>query len=308
MRITRGWKLHVAPAAVVIPAQERRQSVLEDFGGTFPHVPRWQMVGTAGHRCTGPSIFSETSPPPVPRMMESRNGWTDEFTIWCSWVNCQQLDRRVAPGNLAIFRALTNRDRRPPLASQELSQDRSYRTSRAVRVGWRRFLCVFEVCSVGYRSWTLGDDRRPFVPNLGVRSIRVVTFQRCHSIWTIDGGLSSETLFDVWWREPWLKQVAKKAEKAAIPFQYAVSTRSRMRVRCTHPLTGLGAHGLISRNAMLVGLLRMEGGDQILPFARLSHGTGSTYLWEDVMWKAQGIPQGEGGEQATPSCQCCSLG
>ena len=41
---------------------------------------------------------------------------------------------------------------------------------------------------------------------------------------------------------------------------------------------GVGAYDLISRNAMIEGILRMEGGDQILPFARLFDGTLSTCL------------------------------
>ena len=38
-------------------------------------------------------------------------------------------------------------------------------------------------------------------------------------------------------------------------------------------IDGVGACDLISRNAMLEGLLRMEGGDQIFPFAWLFCGT-----------------------------------
>ena len=107
------------------------------------------------------------------------------------------------------------------------------------------------------------------------------------------------------------KQVANKAEKATAPFQYALSTRAGCEcvvqaltdqdVNATVvTIDGVGAYDLISRNAMLEGLLRMEGGDQILPFARLFCGTPSTYLWEDEMGNTQEIPQGEGGEQGDP--------
>ena len=51
---------------------------------------------------------------------------------------------------------------------------------------------------------------------------------------------------------------------------------------------------------MLEGLLRMEGGDQILPFARCFCGRPSTLLWEDEMGATQIIQQGEGGEQCDP--------
>ena len=43
-------------------------------------------------------------------------------------------------------------------------------------------------------------------------------------------------------------------------------------------IDGVGAHDLISRQAMLEGLLRMESGDQILPFVRMFHGSPSTFF------------------------------
>ena len=60
-------------------------------------------------------------------------------------------------------------------------------------------------------------------------------------------------------------------------------------------IDGVGAYDLISRNAMLEGLLRTEQGDQILPFVRCFYGSPSTCLWEDETGNVQDIPQGEGG-------------
>ena len=51
---------------------------------------------------------------------------------------------------------------------------------------------------------------------------------------------------------------------------------------------------------MLEGLLRMEGGDQILPFVRCFYKSPSTHPHEDEMGTIQYIPQGEGGEQSDP--------
>ena len=65
-------------------------------------------------------------------------------------------------------------------------------------------------------------------------------------------------------------------------------------------IDGIGAYDLISRNAMLEGLFRMEKGDQIFPFVGCFHGTPSTYLWDDEMGVTQHIHQGEGGEQDDP--------
>ena len=110
------------------------------------------------------------------------------------------------------------------------------------------------------------------------------------------------------------KQVAKKAEEATAPFQYALTTKAGCECvahvlqtitdldnRATVvSIDGVGAYDLISRNAMMEGLLRMEQGDQILPFARCFYGNPSTYLWEDETGNVQDIPQGEGREQGDP--------
>ena len=70
------------------------------------------------------------------------------------------------------------------------------------------------------------------------------------------------------------KQISKKVEEATAPFQYALSTKAGCEcvAHILQSLTdlspdvtitsidGVGAHDLISRNAMLEGLLRMEGG------------------------------------------------
>ena len=58
-------------------------------------------------------------------------------------------------------------------------------------------------------------------------------------------------------------------------------------------IDGVGACDLISRNAMQEGLLRMEGGDQILLFVRMFYSGPSTGV-------TQHIAQGEGGEQGDP--------
>ena len=52
----------------------------------------------------------------------------------------------------------------------------------------------------------------------------------------------------------------------------------------------------------------MEGGDQILTFARLFYGTPSTYLWEDEMGNTQGIPQGRRGAGRPPHANVVLFG
>ena len=111
-----------------------------------------------------------------------------------------------------------------------------------------------------------------------------------------------------------LTALSQKTEKATAPFQCALSTKAGCEcvAHIVQALTdqdvnatvvtvdGVGTFDLISRNAMLEGLLRMEEGDQLLPFVQCFYGTPSMYLWEDEMGNTQEIPQGDEGEQGDP--------
>ena len=44
---------------------------------------------------------------------------------------------------------------------------------------------------------------------------------------------------------------------------------------------GIGGYVLVSRGAMVSGLLEVEGGASALPFVRQFYGSPSTYLWDD---------------------------
>ena len=63
---------------------------------------------------------------------------------------------------------------------------------------------------------------------------------------------------------------------------------------------GIGAHNLISRNAMFRRVADMGDGDKVIPFARLLYSFPSTFLWEDDSGAVQHVRQGEGGEQRDP--------
>ena len=110
------------------------------------------------------------------------------------------------------------------------------------------------------------------------------------------------------------QQFAKKAETATAPFQYALSTRAGCECvshalqtltdldesATIQPVDGVGAFDLVSRRAMLQGLLNMEGSDSLLLFARQFYGSPSTFLWEDELEIVNHVQQGEGGEQGDP--------
>ena len=132
-----------------------------------------------------------------------------------------------------------------------------------------------------------------------------------------DGGVRGIVVGDIMRRlvaRTMAKQIAKKVEKATAPFQHALTTKAGCECvahilqtitdkdeRATIvSIDGVGACDLISRNSMMEGLLRMEDGDQVLPFVRCFCGSPSTNLWEDELGKPQDIPQGEGGEQGDP--------
>ena len=63
---------------------------------------------------------------------------------------------------------------------------------------------------------------------------------------------------------------------------------------------GVSACDTISREAMMQGLLDMEGGETVLPFVRQFYGCVSQHLWEDDAGITHTILQGEGGEQGDP--------
>ena len=63
-------------------------------------------------------------------------------------------------------------------------------------------------------------------------------------------------------------------------------------------IDGIGAFDLVSRGAMLQGLLDVS--PPAVPFVRQFYGTPSRYLWEDAEGLVHDIDQGEGGEQGDP--------
>ena len=62
-------------------------------------------------------------------------------------------------------------------------------------------------------------------------------------------------------------------------------------------IDGISAFDLFSRQAMLQGLMDLDGGSSALSFVALFCGTPSSYLWEDYCGRTHTILQGEGGEQ-----------
>ena len=62
----------------------------------------------------------------------------------------------------------------------------------------------------------------------------------------------------------------------------------------------IGAFDLVSRQAMLEGLMGAPGARDFLPFVRMFYGEPSEYVWYDSHGNREVITQAEGGEQGDP--------
>ena len=110
------------------------------------------------------------------------------------------------------------------------------------------------------------------------------------------------------------RQLGEAVRVATAPFQYALSTRAGCEcvahvlqaVTEADPsatvlsMDGISVFDSISREAMLRGLCRADGGESALPFVRMFYGEPSIYLWEGEGGTVHDIHQGEGGEQGDP--------
>ena len=110
------------------------------------------------------------------------------------------------------------------------------------------------------------------------------------------------------------QQFSPAVKAATAPYQNALSTRAGCEC-IAHALQavteldseatvttidGISAYDSISRRAMLLGLDRVVGRRQAVPFVRLIHSEPSAYLWEDASGTVHTVHQGEGGEQGDP--------
>ena len=245
----------------------------------------------------------------------------------------------VAPGTMATLRKLTDPERRPPVAREELCQEVVDAVpERGFQLDSEEFLVYLRKARRGAAAGPSGmtvDHLFPILENErdsmllvemasslatgnvpseiidGIRLGRMTALQKP------DGGVRGIVGGDIIRRllaRTMAKQVSKQVERATAPFQYTLSTKAGCECiiyilqtftdldddATIVSIDGVGAYDLISRNAMLRGLLRMENGDQILPFVLCFYGRMLSYLWEDEVGDTQEIPQGEGGGARGP--------
>ena len=245
----------------------------------------------------------------------------------------------VAPGNLATLRELTNPEKRPPRPRRDLSQEVVHNEPAApFELDQVEFLVCLRTARRGGSSRASGmtadhifplleseHDSRLFcdaasalargeIPEEILSGFRL---GRLTALRKPDGGVRGIVVGEILRRliaRSIAKQMPKSVEAATAPFQYALSTKAGCEcvAHILQTLTdqdgqatvlsidGIGAYDLLSRSAMLEGLLRMDRGDEILPFVGCFHGSPSTYLWEDEMGMSHEIAQGEQGDLLMP--------
>ena len=148
-------------------------------------------------------------------------------------------------------------------------------------------------------------------------ALEVLRLGRITALAKPDGGIRGIMVSDVLRRvvaKTIAQQIGDQVEKVTAPPQFALNTRAGSEclahtLRTLSELNeatsilsvdGVGAFDLISRSAMMQGLVDMPDGIKVLPFVRMFHGTPSQFLWEDELGTVNHIPQGEGSEQGDP--------
>ena len=230
---------------------------------------------------------------------------------------------QLAPGDLSTLNALRNPVRRPPQLREpvpeelltfqpqvkfQLDRDLFCRNLRSARKGAAGGLSVMTTEHLrplledvrGLRL--LGEVAERLVrAEVPPEVMRLVRGGRLTALAKLDGGVRGMVVGDVIRRlvaRTMSQELSKAADAATAPHQYALSTRAGCEC-VAHALQGLveldqdstivsiegiSAYDLISRESMMTGLFRMEGGS-------------AEYLWEDNQGNVHVVPQGEGGEQ-----------
>ena len=181
----------------------------------------------------------------------------------------------------------------------------------------KQFSIVLSISMVPSTTQHRSGDMSRFTIDIPEEMARAIRLGTLTALQKPDGGVRSIVVGDVFRQKvarTKAQQYSKLGEVATHLFQFALSTRagtecvthmvqaltSEDRDATILSIDGIGAYDLISRNAMLRGVLGMVDGEKLLPFLRLFDGSPSTFLWEDDTGKVHHVRQGEGGEQGDP--------
>ena len=240
----------------------------------------------------------------------------------------------IAPGTQATLDALRDPARRPPqprfplsheLTNYEptgkfdLDQDQFCRNLRSSRRGaaggpsgmtTEHLRCVLEdLRATHFLSELASRVAAAQIPRSVTQLLRL---GQMTALAKPDGGVRGIVVGDVmrrWVARTMSQQLMGAVERATAPHQYALTTKAGCEC-IAHALQGItefypeatvtsidvvSAYDLISREAMLRGITRVDG--KAHPFVRMFYGSPSEYLWEDEVGVVHRVSQGEGGEQ-----------
>ena len=245
----------------------------------------------------------------------------------------------VAPGTLDTLNQLRDENRRPPVPRSPVPEDIvNARPDHPFSLDCEQFLLNLRSSKRGAAAGPSGMTADHLMPLLeterdsaklfalasslakGDVPVEVVSWVRMGRITALrkeDGGVRGITVGDILRRlvaRTIAQQISKVVEESTAPYQYALSTKVGCEcvAHIVQTLTdsdesatvvsvdGIGAFDLISRNAMLEGLMGIDGGDAVLPFVRQFYGHPSAHIWKVDMGNVHEIAQGEGGEQGDP--------
>ena len=232
---------------------------------------------------------------------------------------------RVAPGTLATLRALTSPERRPPVPREPILPHLASAVPESpFDLDFDRFVSNIRSAKRGAAPGPSGlttEHLHPILENdssltalfrVGVLFSRghvppgaLEVLRRITALAKPDGGIRGIVVGDVLRRvvaKTIAQQIGDQVEKATAPFQFALKTRAGSEcvahtLRTLSELNetttilsvdGVGAFDLISRSAMMQGLVDMPDGVKVLPFVRMFCGTPSQFLWEDELGTGRG--------------------
>ena len=210
----------------------------------------------------------------------------------------------LATGDERTLNVLKDPARRPPLPRDPVPHDiAQFEPGECFSLDQELFLKNVRTSRKGAApvpSGMTADHLRPLVEHVEAASLlaqnkvpeEVMDAIRCGRLTALrkpDGGVLGIVVGDVFRRvvaRTIAKQIVDKVEEATSPHQYALKTKAGCETvaHILQVLTdadpdatvvsvdGIGAFDLISRNAMMQGVRRMDEGEQILPFIRAFYG------------------------------------
>ena len=327
-RMTRGWKLLLLPRLLLWRPVRGGLVSKKDLELRFRSFQTGQWRELLNNSQDPPEISAEATSPVRRNCREKSNPGP---------VSCQSgravsgmtspRGASVAPGTHATLRALTDPERRPPMPRLGLSQEiERSEPEHPFKLDGEMLLTCLRKSRRGAAAGPSGMTADHLFPILNERDsslfvqaatslargnipeviMEAIRLGQMTALRKPDGGVRGIVVGDIV-RQLVARTIAKQEAGCECVAHILQAMTDRDSQATVVSIDGVGAYDLISRNAMLEGLVRMEGGDQILPFVRCFYGSPSTHLWK-TRWERHKKSHKEREEsRATPSCPCSLL-